>query len=136
MELTLNDTQYRISKLNVFEQLKVARKLLPLFAEMATDYEAIQDSLESAAQAMLPKMADVISQMSEEDCNAIIHPCLGVVSREHMKGWVPVFAHGALAFDDIELMTMLRLVAQVVADSLGNFLQELPAVVMQQHQTD
>ncbi|NDJ56769.1 hypothetical protein GWD52_07135 [Enterobacteriaceae bacterium 4M9] len=136
MELTLNDTQYRISKLNVFEQLKVARKLLPLFAEMATDYEAIQDSLESAAQAMLPKMADVISQMSEEDCNAIIHPCLGVVSREHMKGWVPVFAHGALAFDDIELMTMLRLVAQVVADSLGNFLQELPAVVMQQPPTD
>ncbi len=136
MELTLNDTQYRISKLNVFEQLKVARKLLPLFAEMATDYEAIQESLESAAQSMLPKMAEVISRMSEEDCNAIIHPCLEVVSREHMKGWVPVFAHGTLAFDDIELMTMLQLVARVVADSLGNFLQELPAVVMQEHQAD
>lgn len=136
MEITLNDAQYRISKLSVFDQLKVARKLLPLFAEMATDYEALQESLESAAQAMLPKMADVISQMSEEDCNAIIHPCLGVVSREHMKGWVPVFAHGALAFDDIELMTMLQLVARVVADSLGNFLQELPEVVMQEHQVD
>jgi hypothetical protein len=30
-------------------------------------------------------------------------------------------------FDDIDLFTMLQLVARVVADSLGNFLKELPA---------
>ncbi len=29
-------------------------------------------------------------------------------------------------FDDIDLLTMLQLVARVVADSLGNFLQGLP----------
>ncbi|MDN5681886.1 MAG: hypothetical protein L0G81_14805, partial [Ewingella sp.] len=29
---------------------------------------------------------------------------------------------------DIDLFTMLELVARVVADSLGNFLQELPTV--------
>ncbi|MCP5978775.1 phage tail assembly chaperone, partial [Klebsiella variicola] len=32
----------------------------------------------------------------------------------------------ALMFDDIDLFTMLQLVARVVADSLGNFLKELP----------
>lgn len=56
----------------------------------------------------------------------ILFPCLSVVSREHMKGWVPVCQHGEMAFDDIDLLTMLQLVARVVADSLGNFLQGLP----------
>ena len=31
-----------------------------------------------------------------------------------------------MRFDDIDLLTMLQLVARVVADSLGNFLQGLP----------
>lgn len=35
------------------------------------------------------------------------------------------FDQGALMFDDIDLFTMLQLVARVVADSLGNF-EELP----------
>jgi hypothetical protein len=33
----------------------------------------------------------------------------------------------ALMFDDIDLFTMLQLVARVVADSLGNFCQNSPA---------
>lgn len=130
MELTIKDAKYRVSKLGVFEQLRVARKLLPLLAEMAADFQEAQDNPETAMQILLPKIADVISAMSEEDCDAIIHPCLRVVSREHMQAWVPVFAQGALAFDDIDLMTMLQLVARVVADSLGNFLQELPEAAM------
>jgi hypothetical protein len=38
-----------------------------------------------------------------------------------MKKWVKIFDQGALMFDDIDLFTMLQLVARVVADSLGNF---------------
>ena len=48
------------------------------------------------------------------------------VMRQHEKGWVKIFDQGALMFDDIDLFTMLQLVARVVADSLGNFLKELP----------
>lgn len=55
-----------------------------------------------------------------------IHPCLAVVSRKHMDGWTPVFNSGHLMFDDIDLLTMLQLVARVVADSLGNFLPVSP----------
>ncbi|HBW0960607.1 TPA: hypothetical protein MED93_005896, partial [Klebsiella pneumoniae] len=64
--------------------------------------------------------------LPDEDVNAVIHPCLSVVSRQHEKGWAKVFDQGALMFDDIDLFTMLQLVARVVADSLGNFLKELP----------
>ncbi|EJV8381989.1 hypothetical protein N7X67_004617, partial [Escherichia coli] len=44
----------------------------------------------------------------------------------HMDGWTPVFNSGQLMFDDIDLLSMLQLVARVVADSLGNFLPVNP----------
>ncbi|ELQ5997342.1 hypothetical protein R2203_003514 [Cronobacter dublinensis] len=129
MEITIKGANYRIAKLSVFEQLKVSRKLLPVLAGMAADFREIPPSATSEGapfNALLPKIAEAVSALSDEDCNAILHPCLAVVSREHMKAWVPVFRHGEMAFDDICLMTLLQLAARVVADSLGNFLQELP----------
>ncbi|MGG2209676.1 phage tail assembly chaperone, partial [Escherichia coli] len=79
-----------------------------------------------ALDIVLPKIADTLAALPEEDVNAVIHPCLGVVMRQHEKGWVKIFDQGALMFDDIDLFTMLQLVARVVADSLGNFLKEPP----------
>ncbi|ECY7602804.1 hypothetical protein AVF65_14950 [Salmonella enterica subsp. enterica serovar Muenchen] len=67
--------------------------------------------------------------MSDDDCNAILYPCLSVVSRQHQKGWTPVFSQGQMMFDDINLVSMLQIVSKVVGDSLGNFFQELPADV-------
>lgn len=131
MEFDIKGNQYRTSKLGVFEQLKVSRKLLPVLAGMVSEFREVQGKIaskdtEGAMSSILPKIADAVSKLSDEDCNAILFPCLSVVSRYHMKGWVPVFNQDSLAFDDIDLFTMLQLVARVVADSLGNFLQELP----------
>ncbi|MRT14847.1 hypothetical protein GJV07_21460 [Enterobacteriaceae bacterium RIT711] len=131
MEFDIKGNQYRTSKLGVFEQLKVSRKLLPVLAGMVSEFREVQGKIaskdtEGAMSSILPKIADAVSKLSDEDCNAILFPCLSVVSRHHMKGWVPVFNQDSLAFDDIDLFTMLQLVARVVADSLGNFLQELP----------
>ncbi len=125
MEITFKDADYRIGKLNVFDQLKVARKLLPVLAGIVGDFRKLQEG-GNALETVLPKIARTLSDLSEEDCNAILSPCLQVVSRSHMKSWVPVMNQQVLAFDDIDLMTLLQLVARVVADSLGNFLQELP----------
>ncbi len=78
-------------------------------------------------ESVLPKIADTLAALPDEDVNAVIYPCLSVVSRQHEKGWTKVFDQGVLMFDDTDLFTMLQLVARVVADSLGNFLKELPA---------
>ncbi|MCQ4969179.1 phage tail assembly chaperone [Atlantibacter hermannii] len=131
MEITIKDQQYRIGKLSVFEQLKVSRKLLPVLAGLVTDFRNVQAKLnakdtEGALESILPKIADAVSGLSDDDVDAILFPCLQVVARHHMKGWVPVCQQGNMAFDDIDLFVMLQLVARVVADSLGNFLQELP----------
>lgn len=131
MEITIKDQQYRIGKLSVFEQLKVSCKLLPVLAGLVSGFRNVQAKLtakdtEGALESILPKIADAVSGLSDDDVDAILFPCLQVVSRHHMKGWVPVCQQGNMAFDDIDLFVMLQLVARVVADSLGNFLQELP----------
>ncbi|MFT1010941.1 phage tail assembly chaperone [Enterobacter hormaechei] len=131
MEITIKDHQYRIGKLSVFEQLKVSRKLLPVLAGLVSDFRTVQAKVnakdtEGALESILPKIADAVSGLSDADVDAILFPCLQVVARQHGKGWVQVCQQGSMAFDDIDLFVMLQLVARVVADSLGNFLQELP----------
>ncbi|WP_312740900.1 phage tail assembly chaperone [Cedecea neteri] len=131
MEFEIKGIQYRTAKMGVFEQLKVSRKLLPVLAGMVSEFRSVQEKIQSkdtegAMSSILPRIADAVSNMSDEDVNAILFPCLSVVSRQHGKNWVPVCQQEQMAFDDIDLFTMLQLVARVVADSLGNFLQELP----------
>lgn len=131
MEITIKGTQYRIGKLGVFEQLKVSRKLLPVLAGLVSDFRNVQEKLtakdtEGALESILPKIADAVSGLSDADVDAILFPCLQVVARQHGKSWVPICQQNTMAFDDIDLFVMLQLVARVVADSLGNFLQELP----------
>ncbi|WP_220676494.1 phage tail assembly chaperone [Klebsiella pasteurii] len=140
MECTINGVNYRANKLGVFDQLKVSRKLLPILAGLMSDFSSIKallpanaqldsgslDKLEPVFNTLLPRIADEVSKLSEEDTNAIIHPCLAVVVRQNGKTWAPVFRSGELMFDDIDLFSMLQLVARVVADSLGNFLPEPP----------
>ncbi|BDH45759.1 hypothetical protein TUM12370_18030 [Salmonella enterica subsp. enterica serovar Choleraesuis] len=124
MEFTVNGAGYRVAKLSVFDQLRVARKLLPVLAPVVAELRSAQGA--AGMEAALPKIAVAISELSDDSVNAILFPCLAVVSRNHLKAWVPVFNDGLLAFDDIDLFTMLQLVARVVADSLGNFLHALP----------
>lgn len=140
MEFEIKGVQYRTAKLSVFDQLKVSRKLLPVLAGMLADFQSLREASQGgdmarAMETVLPKIADAVASMSDDDTNAVVHPCLAVVSRRHGKdAWVPVFSDGELAFDDIDLMSMLQLVGRVVGDSLGNFLPASPASVTEGQQ--
>lgn len=140
MECQIKGVNYQAPKLDVFAQLRVSRKLLPVLASLMADMGSVREllpadgkfdgasmeALSPVLDKVLPRIAQEISNLSEEDTNAIIHPCLSVVVRQQGTTWAPVMRSGTLMFDDIDLMAMLQLVARVVADSLGNFLPELP----------
>ena len=131
MEFEIKGVNYRASKLSVFDQLKVSRKLLPVLAGMLGDFQSIKSATQGgdvykALETALPKIADSLAEMSEEDTNAIIFPCLSVVARQNGKVWAPVMSQNELMFDDIDLMSMLQIVGRVVGDSLGNFLPAAP----------
>lgn len=131
MEFEIKGINYRTAKLDVFQQLKVSRKLLPVFAGLVSEFgtlkaQAVAGNNSAVAESVLPKIADTVAALPDEDVNAVIYPCLSVVSRQNGKVWSPVFTQDVLMFDDIDLLVMLQLVARVVADSLGNFLKEIP----------
>lgn len=145
MEFEIKGIRYSAAKLSVFEQLKVSRKVLPLIAKLMADSALLRNAVQDGAagkgqiisslETVLPKVADALADMSEDDTNAVIFPCLAVVSRRHGKDtWVPVFRDGVLAFDDIDLMSMLQIVGRVIGDSLGNFLPASPASVTEGQQ--
>lgn len=140
MEFEIKGQKYRSNKLGVFEQLKVSRKLLPVLSGLLGEMKVLkqlktgQITIEDALKTALPVIAQTLSDMSEEDCNAIIHPCLAVVLRQQGTGCVAIFANGQLMFDDIDLMGMLHIAAMVVGDSLGNFLGELQEKGIQETQ--
>lgn len=125
METEINGNTYSAGTLSVFDQLRVARKLLPMLGGMVGELKKLQSG-ETDIETLLPVIADTVAGMSDSDCDAIIHPCLSVVSRQSGKTWAPVFRQGELMFDDIDLMTMLQLVARVIGYSLGNFFPALP----------
>ncbi|TDT01686.1 Bacteriophage protein [Erwinia rhapontici] len=137
MEFSINGVEYRAVKLDVFAQLKVCRKLLPLLSSVVADLSELRGAagnlsadsaaLNNAINTVLPKIADVVADMPDESVDAILHPCLSVVSRKSAAGnWTPVFTQGLLMFDDIDLFTMLNIAGRVVADNLGNFLPAPP----------
>lgn len=137
MEFTINGVEYRAAKLSVFDQLKVSRKVLPLIAKVIADVSLLKNALKdkepssdqifTTLETVLPKIADVLADMPDESVNAILHPCLKVVSRKSVMGnWTTIFSEGDLMFDDIDLFTMLGIAARVVGNNLGNFLHALP----------
>lgn len=137
MEFSLNGAQYSASKLSVFDQLKVSRKLLPLIANVVSDVSMLKAAAQNRAatgeqtfeaiQTVLPKIADALADMPDESVNAILHPCLKVVRRKSTAGnWTDIFIEDQLMFDDIDLFAMLGIVGRVVVDNLGNFLNALP----------
>lgn len=140
MEFEIKGVEYRAVKLNVFEQFKVCRKLLPVLSSIVPELATLRETAAATAgdgtkttlviNTILPKIADVVAGMPEEDVNAILHPCLSVVTRKTTTGnWAQVFRDGSLMFSDIDLFTMLNIAGRVAADNLGNFLPETPTSV-------
>lgn len=133
MDFKLNGAEYRATKLDVFAQLKVSRKLLPLIATIVSDIQMLKEAggeggdKFKALETILPKIAGSIADMPDENVNAILFPCLSVVTRKTAAGnWTPVFTQDSLMFDDIDLFAMITIAGRVVVDNMGNFLPAAP----------
>lgn len=129
MDLSLNGQNYKTAKLPTMESFHVARRLAPAIFAMGSGVMAsiqagvLKDAI--GIEALGP-LVGVIASMSNEDSQFVLDNCLAVCHRQQVNGWAPVFiAGGGLAFQDIGLREMLRLVIAVIQDNLGNFLDVL-----------
>lgn len=117
-EVELNGRTYRVGKMDVRKQFHVARRLAPVFATLGE----IATKKASDLLAVAGPLAEVLSRLSDEDCDYVIDACLQAATREHKGQFSPVMSrNGTLMFQDIEMPEMLQLAIAVIQDNMSSF---------------
>jgi hypothetical protein len=130
-EVEIKGITYNISRLPVFSQWDLARKLSPVIPALMPLLRQItpntQPSLIDLGEALQP-LAVVISQMSRADSNFVMNICLDAVRRRDpangnyrpVRVPGPVEDQGQLVFEnEMDPVIMLRLAWEVIQLNLG-----------------
>lgn len=134
-EVVIDEKTYYIGKLDAKTQFHVTRRIGPLLAEVGVHWGRIktiaqQDSVSDETwMSVLPTLAERLAKLPDETVDYVLDACLSQVKRREEKGAVSVWVAGRIAFEDIELNIMLRLVAEVLRVNLRSFFKELTDVV-------
>ena len=140
MNITVNEHDYDIGKLDARAQLKVMLKLAPVFVSMQPLLVKISERLKEARVAVdaakgdLPDMAgmdvmgslepllEALGHVPEADIDYIIDMCLSVVKRKDRgDSWAPMMHQGVQMYRDINLPDLLRIVGAVIWHNLSGF---------------
>lgn len=130
IEFEVAGTQYRADRLDAFKQLHISRKIAPMVPKLIPVFVSLQAN-EKADMATLVTaagpFADALAAMAEADVDFVVKTCLASVRRNQAGAWSPLMSNGALMFSDMGLDAMLPIVARVLRENLGNFIQGLLA---------
>ena len=134
--MEINGHEYRVGKLSAMAQFHVSRRiapilptLIPIFLKMSRKdpkEAGIFEDLDGLSSVLQP-FADGIAAMSDQDSEHVFTSCLSVVSRQAGNSFTPIWnqQHQACLFDDIDLSVMIKLVVEVIKDSLQPFIKGL-----------
>jgi hypothetical protein len=132
-EFTFGDHQYRILKLSAMKQLHLSRKIAPLIPPLAPVLAKVSTSrddrqgLVDMVQLMGP-FAEGLAELSDEISEYVVNICMDAVQREVSHNvWMRVWsADSTSQFPELnDLGNVLQLVAKVIWDALGPFIQGL-----------
>ncbi|UOG71911.1 hypothetical protein MJ023_001798 [Serratia marcescens] len=136
MEFEIKGQQYRAAKLDAFAQQDVAIALAPVLSGlipllkdvMAGNGKSLQDDKNRLFDEIIPLVVKAISQLSREGRAEINHACLSVVQRQQGKDWTKIYepSQRVMMFDDLNGLDLVKIVGNVVRDSLGDFFPALP----------
>lgn len=132
MDLRIGERQYSIDKLNVKQQARVVRKLMP-FAKAIIPFIKTGETANLTSDdliTMLGPLGDMIAAMPDKDWDDLIATCMSVVKRQDGVGWASVWNSGAdmPMYSDMELPEILQLVGGVLKFNLGPFMAALPQI--------
>ncbi len=136
MEFEIKGQQYRAAKLDAFAQQDVAIALAPVLSGlipllkdvMAGNGKSLQEDKNRLFDEIIPLVVKAIGQLSREGRAEINHACLSVVTRQQGKTWSKIYepSQRAMMFDDLNGLDLVKIVGNVVRDSLGDFFPVLP----------
>lgn len=125
--VTVNDQNYSVGKLNALTQFHVMRRLAPMMGAVSSAFQL--DDIKQGLQGgdplkFLMPIVDQLALMPDEEANYIIFTCLGVVRRQTPTGeYTALLAPGSqsLMFEDVDMSSMIRLVVEVLKWNLSGF---------------
>lgn len=137
-EFTVNGRQYRSGMMPARTQFHVMRRMAPILPTMQSAITASMrvkaaqdagqpipaDAQEAAVTAGLDFIA-AIGTLSDENANYILDQCLAVVQvnqTEFSGKWSPLRGPGGQMFD-LDMMSEMEIVKEVVQDNYGPFFQ-------------
>jgi hypothetical protein len=123
----VNGHRYHLAKLNPLTQFHVTRRLAPALATLGLGLARIKALAQAADQQdfmeLLGPLSGVVAAMSDEDSSYVIRTCLEVVTREDSGQRAPIMVDARLMYEDIDMVTMLRLVFEMLRYNLAGFTQ-------------
>lgn len=141
-EFTVNGRQYRSGMMPARTQFHVMRRMAPILPTMQSAISASMrvkaaqdlgiaipaDAQEAAMTAGLEFIA-AIGALSDENADYILDQCLAVVQvnqTEFSGKWSPLRSKGGQMFD-LDMMSELEIVKEVVLENYGPFFQGVAA---------
>lgn len=129
-QITVGEHEYSIGKMNAIKQFHLARRLAPAIAAISTVYVKPGSAGDSGGTdgtdffaAIAGPLSSALANMSDEEVESIIFPCLAVVQRKEGIAWTAVKAKGqnVLMYEDINAGQLLEIVMAVIKENLGSF---------------
>ncbi len=137
-EFTVRGKTCRACRMNAFQQLHVARRLLPILGKIpamigrgledivADPKSVIEHVAEHLSEIKLDVITETLAGMNQDDIDYILNACLDSVQIKDSggTGWAQVRRNGVLMYDHIGMLEMLNIAANVIKDNLGDFFVE------------
>lgn len=135
MDITIGTRNYRLGKLDALKQFHIARRLAPALASIGitvAELEKVGQGIAGSVDSFLPALgpvSEVLAKMSDEDTNYVLFTCLGAVQMDQGEGRYANITKGQqLMFEDMDMVMMLKLTAEVVKFNLEGFFKGLGEV--------
>jgi hypothetical protein len=127
--------KYRVRKLNIKEQGRMARKLLPFLTLLIPFVTASNKELGFALDptdlfSLVTPLGKLVSEMEDKDWDMLALTCMGAVTRASGQGYAPIWNTQVdqPLFTDIDFPHQVMLMGAVIKYNLGPFMAVLPTL--------
>ena len=129
-EFTIGEVSYRTTKLNARQQWNIARRIAPLLSGAGDLLKALDAGAPASDVdyfAAFGPLANALAGLSDEASDYVLNTCMRATTRLAGEQWRPVMTpDGTLMWQDVDMKVMLVIAWNVLQESLGGFLSDLP----------
>lgn len=134
--------KYQAGGLDVFNQLLIAKRLMPVLKTVFTPETLVAlasmeagdkkpEGMRMDAVQIIPAICDAVYALSDEDITKLTQMCLRVVQRQQASAQGGAWANvagpdGGLMFKDIKLPHLVQITARVIGAHLSDFFSTAP----------